>query len=115
MYPRSRLAVASAAAGIAPPVDGPSLHLDAPEQLRDECRHVRALGFGGKLCIHPAQVAVVAEAFAPSADEIAWARRVIEAADGAGAVAVDGRMVDEPVVERARQLLARRRPAGVPE
>jgi len=107
--------IASRLAGLPAPVDSPSLELRDHEATTRTTLRGAGLGFAGRLCIHPAQVAVVAAAFAPSADEIAWARRVIEAADGAGAVAVDGRMVDEPVVERARQLLARRRPAGVPE
>jgi citrate lyase subunit beta/citryl-CoA lyase len=72
----------------------------------------RALGFEGASCINPAQVAPLNEAFSPSAEEIAHARRVIEVdrqarAEGRGAVALDGRMVDVPVVRRAEKLLAR--------
>ena len=68
-------------------------------------------GFGGKLCIHPAQVAVVNAAFAPSAVELAWAQRVLAAFDAAGGsvVSVDGRMVDAPVVRLAERTLTQSR------
>ena len=63
------------------------------------------LGFGGKLCIHPSQVASVLEAFMPDEAEIAWAQRVL-AAEGSGAAAnLDGTMIDAPVVARARRIL----------
>jgi len=66
-------------------------------------------GFGGKLCIHPAQVAAVQAAFAPSASQADWARRVVEGFEAAqgGVFSVDGRMVDAPVVKLAQQLLQR--------
>ncbi len=81
-----------------------SLH----ELLRADAQRARRLGFGGKLCIHPRQVAVVNACFTPSADEVAWARGVVDADAGAGgaAVAVDGKMVDRPVVLRAQSILA---------
>ncbi|HET9471182.1 MAG TPA: CoA ester lyase, partial [Usitatibacter sp.] len=71
----------------------------------------RRFGFGGKLCIHPRQVPVAHEAFAPDAAELAWARRVVDADAAAGgrAVQLDGRMVDLPVVSLARLTLARAR------
>jgi citrate lyase subunit beta/citryl-CoA lyase len=65
------------------------------------------MGFGGKLCIHPRQVAHVNAAFAPSVQDLGWARRVLAAAaaaDGA-AVALDGRMVDRPVILKAEQIV----------
>ena len=72
----------------------------------------RALGFEGASCINPAQVAPLNAAFSPSVEEVAYARRVIEVdraarAEGRGAVALDGRMIDIPVVRRAENLLAR--------
>jgi citrate lyase subunit beta/citryl-CoA lyase len=68
----------------------------------------RALGFGAKLCIHPKQVAVIRKALLPTAAEIDWARRVVAAAAaGGGAVQVDGRMVDRPVLLKARAILDR--------
>ena len=77
--------------------------------MRADALRARRLGFGAKLCIHPRQVPVVEAAFAPSAEEVAWATRVLDAAQAAhgAAVAVDGRMVDRPVLLRARRLLGR--------
>jgi citrate lyase subunit beta/citryl-CoA lyase len=105
---RVALVLASRLAGIAPPIDGPTTAFDDEALLRADAWRARRLGFGGKLCIHPRQVAVVNECFAPSADEVAWARRVVDADAGAGgaAVAVDGKMVDRPVVLRAQSILA---------
>lgn len=101
---RSGLVLASAAAGLAPPIDGVTADVRDEALLRDDVSHARRLGFGGKLCIHPAQVGPVAEAFASSADEVAWARRVVAASNDSVTV-LDGRMVDRPVVERARRIL----------
>ena len=107
---RSQLVLASRLAGLEPPVDGVSTAIDDPAGVEADTRRARRLGFGAKLCIHPRQLAAVHAAFAPSVDELAWAERVVAAADasGGGAVAVDGRMVDLPVLLRARALLARR-------
>jgi citrate lyase subunit beta/citryl-CoA lyase len=104
----ARLALASRAAGIGAPVAGVTPALDDEALLRAELARARAHGFTAKLCIHPRQVAVVHSAFEPSTDELAWAQRVLRAAEGAGgAVQLDGRMVDKPVVERARRIVAR--------
>ncbi|MNF02508.1 Citrate lyase subunit beta-like protein [compost metagenome] len=66
------------------------------------------MGFGGLLCIHPSQVAIVHQALMPIAEELAWARRVMDAgAGGDGVFVVDGQMVDAPVLGRARRLLDR--------
>lgn len=106
-FPRASLVVASAAAGIAPPVDGPALRFDDPSEVESEARDAKALGFGGKLCIHPRQVESVNEVFAPTAEELAWALRVVEHAEssGDGAIALEGVMIDAPVLARARRLL----------
>jgi len=104
---RAGLVLASRLAGIAAPIDGVCTAIDDGELLLAESQRARRLGFGGKLCIHPKQVAVVNRAFTPSADEVAWAQRVIDADARAGgaAVAVDGKMVDRPVVLRATTIL----------
>jgi citrate lyase subunit beta/citryl-CoA lyase len=70
----------------------------------------RAMGFTGSVCIHPKQVPIVNRGFSPTADERAWAARVVAAdeaarAAGLGAVLLDGRMIDRPIVERARRWL----------
>jgi len=104
---RSHLVWMSRLGGIAAPVDGVTTNLQDPAVTAADARRARALGFGAKLCIHPRQVKAVHEAFMPSADQLDWARRVLAAAQAAGgsAVAVDGKMVDAPVLLRARALL----------
>ncbi len=105
------LALASRAAGIAAPVAGVTAAIDDEALLLADLARARAHGFGAKLCIHPKQVAPLHRALAPSAAELDWARRVVAATEGAaaglGAVRVDGRMVDKPVLLRAQRLLAR--------
>ena len=109
--PASRLAWASRAAELPPPVAGVTPDIDDAARLRADFARARAHGFSAKLCIHPKQVAVVHEVLVPSAAELDWARRVIAAAEGSsGAVRVDGRMVDKPVLQRALRLLARGAP-----
>jgi citrate lyase subunit beta / citryl-CoA lyase len=105
LHARSALVLAAAAAGCAPPVDGVTTALSDVDAVRDDTRHAVELGFTGKLCVHPRQVPVVHEAFRPTDDEIAWARSVLAA--GEGVSAVDGRMVDRPVLLRAERLLSR--------
>jgi len=106
-----RLAIASRASGIAAPLDGPSFAVNDREALALECGDALACGAGGKLCIHPAQVAAVLERFKPSAAEVAWAERIVSADLEGAAQIVDGRMIDAPVVARARGILARGRGA----
>lgn len=105
---RLALVLASRRAGLAPPVDGVTADWRDVARLTAEASRARRGGFGAKLCIHPDQVAGVAAAFTPGADELAWARRVRDAvrAAGGGVVNVDGRMVDGPVVKLAERLLA---------
>ena len=104
---RSQLVLASRLAQLAPPVDGVSTAIDDQIALQADAQRARRLGFGAKLCIHPRQVATVNDAFSPAASEIAWAQRVVAAAaDAQGAAfAVDGKMVDKPVLLRAQALL----------
>jgi len=111
LYARSKLVLDSVAAGIRAPFD--VVHLDVHDDagLEEESRLARSLGFRGKACIHPAQLAVVNRVFAPSEAELAWAQQVVEAyereeAEGRGVFALNGAMVDLPVVERARRILA---------
>jgi citrate lyase subunit beta/citryl-CoA lyase len=111
LYARSALVVDSAAAGIRAPLDVVRLDWHDEARLEAECRLARSLGLGGKLCIHPSQLPVVNRVFGPAAEDVTWARRVLETyeeglAVGRGAVALDGQMIDLPVVERARRILA---------
>ena len=109
LYFRSQLVLVSRLANLAAPVDGVSTALDDAPALLADARRARRLGFGAKLCIHPKQVAPVHQAFAPDAQQIEWARRVVAAAEAAGGAAVqlDGRMVDRPVILKAQEVLAR--------
>ena len=76
--------------------------------METDITRARRYGFGGKLCIHPSQVDPINTGFLPSATSIDWARRVIEAAKAdAGAVTVDGKLVDRPIVLQAEKILAR--------
>ena len=103
---RTQIVLHSRNAGLAAPVDGVSTNLADDVALARDTDHARRFGFGGKLCVHPRQVGVVNAAFLPSDADIDWATRVIAAIDGAfGAVAVDGKLIDKPVVDRARRLL----------
>lgn len=108
IYPASRIALASKAAGLASPIAGVTADLGNEDALLADLAFARACGFGAKLCIHPKQVAPIHRALAPTADEVAWAKRVIAAAQaGSGAVQVDGKMVDRPVLLKARAILER--------
>jgi citrate lyase subunit beta/citryl-CoA lyase len=104
---RSHLVLASRLAGIQSPVDGPCTSWEDRDLLMADSQRARKLGFGGKLCIHPKQIATVNAAFSPSEAEIAWARKVLDAAQrsGGAAVAVDGRMIDRPVILKAEQIV----------
>ena len=111
LYVRSKVVLDSAAAGLRSPFDVVHLDVEAGDALEEECRLARSLGFRGKACIHPSQVPVVNRAFTPSESEVAWAWKVLDAyeagvAEGVGVVALDGAMIDLPVVQRARRLLA---------
>jgi citrate lyase subunit beta / citryl-CoA lyase len=108
-YVRSRLVIESRFAGLPAPIDGVTVVLDDEERIRRDVARARRFGFGAKLCIHPKQVAAVNAGFAPTADELAWARRVLAAcanAAGRGAISVDGKLVDKPLIEKAQRLVA---------
>lgn len=104
---RSLLVLASRAAGKPGPLDGVTTDLLTMEPVQAAAAYARSLGFAGKLCIHPRQVAAVAAGFAPNEKDVQWAREVVTATSSAGAVAVAGHMVDRPVLERARRILSR--------
>jgi len=112
LHARSRLVLAARAGGVAPPIDGPHAALDDDQGLELSTQAVRDLGFGGRVVIHPRQIDVVKGVYAPTADELAWARTVLGAyaeaiAQGRGAGRLpDGSLVERPVAERARGILA---------
>ena len=108
-----RLAVvlATRRAALAPAIDGVTPGTRDSAQLQLDAARSRRSGFGAKLCIHPAQAAIVNAAFAPGAAELEWAQRVVTAVEaaGGGVVSLDGRMVDLPVLRLAQRTLAQRR------
>jgi len=105
---RTHLVLASRAAGLQAPLDGVCLSIDEEDVMAREAQRSRRFGMGGKLCIHPRQVAHVNRAFEPTEAEIAWAHEVVRALEGGslGAVAVRGKLVDRPVWLQAQQVLA---------
>jgi citrate lyase subunit beta/citryl-CoA lyase len=106
-WARSWVAMAARLAGVAA-LDVVTLHFGDADRFVLEAGEARALGYCGKLCIHPAQVPLANSAFTPSADEIEWARRLLAAFEEAAGttIALDGQMVDEVVAARARAILA---------
>jgi citrate lyase subunit beta/citryl-CoA lyase len=109
-YARAHVVVAARAAGVWA-IDTVYTDLQDEDGLRAEASQARRLGYSGQLLIHPNQIEPVHQAWAPSAAEIEWARRVLASFDeatarGDGVVALDGKMIDAPVVARARELLA---------
>lgn len=109
-HARSRIAIASRVAGVAPPLDSVSLAIDAPELVTADAERGRRFGFGGKLCIHPRQLGPTNQVFQPSDADVEWAEALLAAlaarAPGDhGAFSFRGTMVDRPVLERARQVL----------
>ena len=104
---RLAMVVASRRANLPAPVDGVTTATTDADVLAHDAQRSRRFGFGAKLCIHPAQVAGVHQALAPTEAECAWAERVLaaEAQARGGAFSVDGKMVDPPVLLLARQIL----------
>ena len=91
---------------------------DSSRRLEEECENGRRMGFTGKQCIHPSQVDIVQRAFAPSKDELSWAVRLLVAEPkaekgGRGAWTLDGKMIDAPVIGRARRLVERAKACGI--
>lgn len=107
LYARSRLVLVSRIARIDAPIDGVTVQIGDEAQLGRDVARARDLGFGAKLCIHPNQVAGVEKGFAPSDEELRWARAVVSAFESAAgsAVRLEGKLIDLPVVERAKRLL----------
>lgn len=117
LHVRCALVLAARAAGVEA-IDTIYEALGDVEGLRAEAEQAAALGFAGKLALHPAQVEPIQAAFTPGAEEVAYARRVVEGfeaakAAGRGIFTLNGRMIDEPFVEVERRLLARARQAGL--
>ena len=109
-FPRARVAVAAHAAEVLG-FDTPYVNFRDPEGLQRDVQVALRLGFKGKFAIHPSQLDAINSMFSPSSEEIEYARRVVEAFEeaesrGSGATSLDGKMIDVPIVKRARNLLA---------
>ncbi|EFC86186.1 CoA ester lyase [Parafrankia sp. EUN1f] len=105
-YAKSTVLLNAAVAGV-PAIDTVFLDTADAVGLRAEADEAVASGFVAKACIHPSQAAVVREAFRPSADEVAWAEKVVAGSTDSAVFLLDGRMIDAPLVAQARQILRR--------
>lgn len=107
-YARHRIVYGCRAKGL-PAYDTPFLYFKNEEGLTFDSRTAKAIGFMGKTCIHPGQIPIINQSFAPTEEEIAAARAITAAAGttSGGAFSLHGKMIDGPVIDRARQILAR--------
>lgn len=103
---RQSMVLESRLAGLLPPLDGVTTAVRDDSLTGDDARHAAMLGFGGKLLIHPCQIAPSRAGFAPAPSELAWAQAVVAAGKG-GASALNGEMIDTPVLIRAHAIIAR--------
>jgi citrate lyase subunit beta/citryl-CoA lyase len=115
LYAREHTVLAASAAGV-DAIDTLVTDIEATERLREDTEFAIELGYAGKMAIHPAQVAVINDAYTPSTERIAWAERVLDAkdeadADDRGVFRVDDEMVDAPLVAQAERVLDRARAA----
>jgi citrate lyase subunit beta/citryl-CoA lyase len=118
LYARERTVLAASAAGV-DAIDTLVTDIDATEHLREDAGFALDLGYDGKLAIHPAQVAVINDAYTPADDRIAWAERVLDAktaadAEGRGVFRVDDEMIDAPLIAQAERVLDRARASDNP-
>jgi citrate lyase subunit beta/citryl-CoA lyase len=105
VFVRSQLVLQSRLAGTAPPLDGVTVSFDEPAIVSAEARRARDLGFGGKLLIHPRQVAPAQAVFQPNQADYDWALSVLAAVGNCqSAVKLDGAMIDLPVIKRAERI-----------
>ena len=106
-YGRGRLAAAAGQSGVAA-IDGVWLDYKDDDGLRGETARVAAMGYSGKIAIHPQQVAVINQVFTPTEEAIERAQKIVAAAAaaGGGVTTLDGQMIDEPVVQAARRVVA---------
>jgi citrate lyase beta subunit len=110
IVPRSLVPIMSSAAGLLKPSDSAFVDVNDLEGLRASAMRGKSLGYGSKAAIHPKQVDVIKQVYRPTAKEVAWSKRVVEAGAanveiGKGAFLLDGRMIDDPIIVRARAVL----------
>ncbi len=107
---RAEMVMASRLGELEPPVDTVFIHIREQDAFRASCDLVRDLGFQGKMCIHPDQVAFANAAFTPTEEQLAFARKVIEAfseaeSKGSASIQIDGYFVDYPIVDKAKRII----------
>jgi len=107
---RAEMVMASRLGELEPPVDTVFIHIREQDAFRASCDLVRDLGFQGKMCIHPDQVAAANVAFTPTEEQLAFAHKVIEAfaeaeAKGSASIQIDGYFVDYPIVDKAKRII----------
>ncbi|XBQ16643.1 MAG: CoA ester lyase [Oceanicaulis sp.] len=112
LFARAQVVAACAAADV-PAIDVPWLDVKDEAGLLKETERVKALGYSAKACIHPAQISAVNHVFTPSAEDVSHAERVIAALDaaGGGAALLDGKLIEAPIIRRARRVLETARAA----
>ncbi|MGC6517546.1 MAG: HpcH/HpaI aldolase/citrate lyase family protein [Candidatus Puniceispirillaceae bacterium] len=107
LYARSQIVMACCLHDRPAPIDGVTADFSDSALLASDLSHSVEMGFGGKLCIHPAQIAPTFEAFFPSEAQIARAKAIMQAVGDHMIGQLDGQMLDKPVIEAARQIVAR--------
>jgi citrate lyase subunit beta/citryl-CoA lyase len=117
LYARAHIVAASRAGGCEQPIDTVYPNFRDAEGLKRESESVKKLGYRGKMVIHPGQIEIVNQVFSPTPEEISYAQKVVKAFEaaekqGIAAVSLDGKMIDYPVVKRARQLLEIKKSCG---
>ena len=106
-HARYAVLLATRVAGLAPALDGVFPSIQDTDGLHSTVQFAHDMGFGGALCIHPSQVAIIHQALKPSPEELRWAQRIMDAASsGEGVFVLNGQMVDAPVIRRAQAILA---------
>lgn len=105
---RNEIVLASQLAKIQSPIDGVTVDFKNEDLVQLETQQAKNLGFAGKLCIHPNQVNIVNQTFKPTQQEIDWANQVMQMVDAAQgqAVSLHGKMIDLPVILKAKKILA---------
>jgi len=105
---RAEMVLASRLGGLEAPIDTVFIHIREHEAYKASCETVRGLGFQGKMCIHPDQIAPANAVFSPDAETVAWSEKIVAAfreaeAAGIASIQVDGYFVDYPIVEKAQR------------
>ncbi len=110
-HARAEIVLASRINDLQPPIDTVFIHINEHEHFKNSAVLARQFGYQGKMCIHPNQIAATNDAFTPTAEEVAWSRKVITAfqeaeAAGSASIQVEGYFVDYPIVVKAERVVA---------